>query len=419
MNINNITRHFKLPALAAFIFSTALLVGCGGDDDKSAPSENPSVSSSSISKSSSLSSSFKSSSLKSSSSKKSSASSSKKSSSSSVSSAAATFKTVNISAPSLAGNLVADATTRDISVYLPKAYFTSNSPLPVVYYLPGFGDTTMLDITFPNDLNTAFNTLHPTIVVIVSGVNSFYGSFFVDSAVTGNWSDFVLKDVVDYIDANYRTIPNNKSRGIAGHSMGGFGALDIAMRHPEVFGSVFAISPGLAAGNRGGVADTQMFDNDAHIKAFITAIAPIKNLAPAAALDALKQTNEYFDIAYGVAFAPLPNPPYFEYPYTLVNNVLVRDDAIWAKWDAGFGAIHSEVEQFNSNLSSLNGIGLDCGTNDEYQWIVRGCADYDAELTAAGIQHKYTTHTGKHQDQIRKRILEVMLPFFSERLETE
>jgi|GEM_PF-663417 len=411
MNIINITTHFKSFTLPTIFVSALFLMSCGGGGDNNPTSSSPSAISSSSNKSSLISSSQKSSTV--SSSKKSSAKSS-----SSKSSAVATFKTVNISAPSLTDNLIAQPVMRDVMVYLPKAYFTSNAPLPVVYYLPGYGDTTMLDVSIPNDLNTAFNTLHPTILVIVSGVNRFYGSFFVDSSVTGKWSDFLLKDVVEYIDANYRTIANSNSRGIAGHSMGGFGALDLAMRHPDVFGSVFAISPGLAEGNKG-VGDTQMFDNDAHIKAFITAIAPIKNLAPADALIALEQTNEYFDIAYGMAFAPLPTPPYFEYPYTLVNNTLVRDDAIWAKWDAGFGAIHSEVLQFSSNLSSLDGIGVDCGINDEYQWIKRGCDYFDSELTTAGIEHSYSTHNGKHQDQIRKRILDVMLPFFSQHLLTE
>lgn len=276
----------------------------------------------------------------------------------------------------------------------------------------------MLDVNLPADINTAYNNLPPSIIVIVHGLNHFYGSFFVDSPVTGNWSDLVLKDVVGYMDSHYRTIANNRARGIAGHSMGGFGAINLAMRHPEVFGSVFSISPGLVGSK--GIADTQLFDSEDHIKAVIAAMAPIKNLAPAAVLPALDQQGEfYFDIAYGMAFAPSAKPPYFEYPYSLVNNTLVRDDAVWAKWEAGFGAVHSEVQAFKGNFAMLSAIGLDCGSNDEYQWIYRGCVYFDSELTAAGIQHAYTPHSGKHQDQLRSRILNLMLPFFSKNLVRE
>ena len=329
-------------------------------------------------------------------------------SSSSANSAVSVFKYVSIAAPSLSGNLIGELAQRQIGIYLPKAYFASDKTLPVVYFLPGFGDSVMLNVNIPKDFDGVFNTYQPTIIVVVSGVNLLGGSFFVDSSVTGGWSDFVLKDVVGYIDANYRTLAKRESRGIAGHSMGGFGALNLAMRHSDVFGSVFSISPGLVGA--GGIADTQLFDSQTHIKNFSTSIPSITSAA------ALKSSSQIFDVAYGAAFAPLSVPPYFEYPYKLVNNKPVRDAAIWAKWEAGFGAVHSEVSSFKEGLKSLNGIQLDCGSNDEYQWIYRGCNYYDAELTAAGITHKYLVHSGQHQNKIADRILTVMLPFFSKHL---
>ena len=400
----NMIRDFKWLTRLANVFFVLLLVGCGGSKHRDPiVGESPGASSKNAISSSQTSASAKSS-------LSSLAASSVKSSVAST--GVASFNKVNISAPSLSANLIAEPLNRNLLIYLPKAYYTSTAPLPVIYYLPGFGDQTMLDVAIPEDLNTAFNTLHPSIIVVVEGVNRFAGSFFVDSGTTGNWAQFVLKDVVEYIDNNYRTIPNNKYRGIAGHSMGGFGALNLAMRHPEVFGSVFAISPGLVGS--AGIVDTQMFDSPAHIKAFVKSIEPIKALSPADALSALLQNPEYFDMAYGMAFAPKSTPPFFEYPYSLVNDVLVQDDAILAKWEAGFGAVNSEVSEFSANLASLNGLGLDCGINDEYQWIKRGCDYFDTELSANHIVHTYTTHTGGHQDQLRKRILTVMLPFFSE-----
>jgi len=329
-----------------------------------------------------------------------------------------TYKVVKISAPSLSGNIIGDPAERDIAIYLPKEYFSSDALLPVVYYLPGFGDSTMISMALPNDFDSELKGLMPMIIVIIPGINRFGGSFFVDSSVIGNWSEFVVKDVVNYMDTNYRTIPKNTGRGMSGHSMGGFGALNIAMRHPDVFGSVFSLAPGLVGTK--GIEDTQIFDSPAHIRSFIAAMEPIKGMSDSAALLALDQNAQSFeigsDIAYGMAFAPSKTPPYFEYPYKLVGNDLVRDDVILAKWDAGFGAVHKEVDEFKANLNSLKAIGLDCGINDEYQWIVRGCNYFDSELKAAGINVTYTTHNGRHQDQIRARIFGVMFPFFSQNL---
>ncbi|MES2672911.1 MAG: alpha/beta hydrolase-fold protein [Pseudomonadota bacterium] len=386
------TFHFRFFKVALSIFALSL-AGCGGggggekNHTASLPQINSSLASSAATSAPQV------------------------SSASAASIAASTFKNVSIAAPSLSENFIGEVAQRPINIYLPKAYFTSETPLPVVYFLPGFGDTYMLDVSIPQDFDKVFNTYQPTIVVIISGVNLLSGSFFVDSAGTGKWADYVLKDVVGYVDANYRTLAKPESRGIAGHSMGGFGALDLAMRHPDIFGSVFSLSPGLV--DASGIVDTQIFASDTHIKSFIAAMPSLNSVT------ALKNSPYIFDIAYGVAFAPLSTPPYFEYPYTLVNNILVRDEAIWAKWEAGFGAIHSEVDNFKDNLKSLNGIQLDCGTNDEYQWIYRGCNYYDAELTAAGIEHTYNTYSGFHQDKIRERILDFMLPFFSQRLATQ
>lgn len=413
----NLIISFKQSLLASALISTLLLSGCGGESSTpsvllKSPEKAPSSSAKNLSSASSK--------IKTSSSAVSLSSSEAKSSAASSdagNNAKSVFNKVSIPANSLLENIVAEPTQRDIWVYLPKQYFTSNAPLPVVYYLPGYGDSNMLDVAIPEDFDSSLKKLTPMIIVVVSGVNRYWGSFFADSPVTGNWGNFVAKDVVDYVDSHYRTLPHRSSRGLSGHSMGGFGALDLAMRRAEVFGSVFALSPGLV--NSTGIADTQMFDSDAHIRDMVAATERLAAMQPAAVLSEMATSNFVFDFAYGMAFAPLPNPPYFEYPYTLNNNTLVRNDSILAKWESGFGNVHNEIQAFSQNLSSLAGIGLDCGSNDEYGWIARGCNHFDTELTAAGIAHSYTTHGGGHQDQIRARILTVMLPFFALRLATE
>jgi S-formylglutathione hydrolase FrmB len=262
-------------------------------------------------------------------------------------------------------------------------------------------------------LDQTFETVDPMIVVIIDGGNRLQGSFYVDSPTTGGWSTFISEDVVAYVDDHYRTIPDRDARGICGHSMGGFGAWDIAMRHSDVFGSVYMLAPGLFDEN--GLAESQMFSPQSHIRATIALLNEVDaNDAEAGIAHLAASSASSFDIGYGMAFAPSNEYPFFSYPYSLDGDTLVRDDEVWALWESGFGNTQAEVAEFGNELASLGGIGIDCGTNDGYTWIPRGCGYLDAQLTEAGIDHVYLTHSGDHVGRNRERVREYMLPFFAE-----
>ena len=86
--------------------------------------------------------------------------------------------------------------------------------------------------------------LKPMIVVMPDARTRAGGSFYVNSSADGRWEDFITHDLVQSIDSRFRTLPGDRRhRAIAGHSMGGYGALYLAFRHPDVFGSVYALSP--------------------------------------------------------------------------------------------------------------------------------------------------------------------------------
>lgn len=161
-----------------------------------------------------------------------------------------------IPAPSLKGNLLQTPTEQPVAVYLPPSYNDSDKEYPVVYYLPGFGSSTIYytqygiyqDYLLKNSMDALIDEgkIEDMIVVIPNAVNIFGGHFYVNSPVTGNWENFIVEDLVHFIDKAYRTLPKPESRGICGHSMGGFGALNLAMLHPDIFGITYAISPGAA-----------------------------------------------------------------------------------------------------------------------------------------------------------------------------
>ena len=90
------------------------------------------------------------------------------------------------------------------------------------------------------------------IVVLHDSKTVHNGSMYSSSVTTGDFENFIAGDVVKHIDAHYRTIPQRASRGLAGHSMGGYGATRIGMKHSDVFGSVYIMSPCCLAPMGGG-----------------------------------------------------------------------------------------------------------------------------------------------------------------------
>ena len=336
----------------------------------------------------------------------------------------ATFRSMNmikIDAPSLMNNIVGEPSERTIYVYLPPSYSSSEKRYPVVYYLPGYGDSSMSGFRLPGDMDTLFKSgqVNEMIMVVAGGDSKMGGSFYVNSPVTGNWEDFIVKDLVGFVDSHFRTLRQAQSRGITGHSMGGFGALNIAMHHPDVFGAVYSMSPGLFDEN--GLAESFMFAQDRLIRDFVDYEAELASLPLGDAEQRMFAAPEEFSLAYGYAFAPNPDrhPPYFDYPYTEISGQLVRNEEIWEKWESGFGGIAEEALQYKDNLLKLKGIVVDYGIHDENPWIPKGSEYYGEQLTAAGIPVKVESYSGNHSNQLGQRIRDFMVPFFSTLLTVE
>lgn len=127
-------------------------------------------------------------------------------------------------------------------VILPDDYEKSGKSYPVIYLLHGFGGNyqTWYHIK-PNLPELA--TSNQVIFVLPDGATSWYW----DSPVNQNlkYETYVAKELVDFIDSSYRTIKSPKGRAIAGLSMGGHGAMWLALRHKDVFGAAGAISGGV------------------------------------------------------------------------------------------------------------------------------------------------------------------------------
>jgi S-formylglutathione hydrolase len=163
-----------------------------------------------------------------------------------------TVQRIEVHGKGLEGNLEGDSPDRKVAVYLPPSYQASGDRrYPVVYLLHGFTDD--VDrwwgvkphfINVPVVVDSAVTAgVKEMIVVMPDAFTRYQGSIYSNSITTGNWEDYVAKELVTYIDAHYRTIADRADRGLVGHSMGGYGAIRIGMKHPEIFSSLYLMSP--------------------------------------------------------------------------------------------------------------------------------------------------------------------------------
>lgn len=297
---------------------------------------------------------------------------------------------------------------RRISIYLPPGYDQSTKHYPVIYYLHGFmgNDSIMPNMKMILDMSIAKNKIRPFILVIADNNTLFSGSFYSNSTLIGNWSDFEAKELVAYMDKNFRTIATRDGRGIGGHSMGGYGALKIAMLYPDVFSCVYAMSPGLLA----------------FVKEFGPNSDSYKQLAAIKTKDELDKT--YYPrviAACARAWSPNPNKPpfYFGLPFNYVGDSLVVDTTVYEKWRANMPLYM--IDKYASNLKKLKAIKLDWGRNDAPRFPVQ-CGMFSQELENHGIEHYAEEYIGTHTNKIWTtdgRVLDELLPFFNDYLQFE
>ena len=135
-------------------------------------------------------------------------------------------------------------------VWLPPGYGDGRATYPTLYLLHGVGGPDgagvgeWLGYALTEDLDRmlALGLLEPMLVVLPAGEQGYW----MNHADGGpRWADFVARDLVTHVDATFRTDPRRERRAVGGLSMGGHGALQLALNFPDVFGIAGAHSPTL------------------------------------------------------------------------------------------------------------------------------------------------------------------------------
>ena len=317
---------------------------------------------------------------------------------------------IKIHGAALEGNLEGDAVDRDVIVFLPPSYEKEkHRHYPVVYALHGFfigAEQWTHEIHVPQTIEGAFAEGAQEMIVVLPDSKTIYnGSMYSSSVTTGDFENFIAHDVVIFIDAHYRTIANRESRGLVGHSMGGYGASRIGMKHSDVFGSLYIMSPcclSATGGGRPGPADQMKqtaIDNEKKI-------AGLKSPSDAAA--ALPGFG-IAQLATAAAWAPNPkNPPlYLDLPTK--DGVPVPE--VQAKFAAN--APLAFVDQYIGNLKQYRAIAIDVGDQDGLRIDAGKLHDV---FDKYGIANSFEIYPGTHTSAVADRFQNHVLPFFSKNL---
>ncbi|HXV59177.1 MAG TPA: alpha/beta hydrolase family protein [Vicinamibacteria bacterium] len=239
--------------------------------------------------------------------------------------------------------------TGEFSIFFPPSYGDGDKRYPVVYFLHGlFNDHTSWTLDHEGDIDglidasMAKGTLPEMVLVHPNGGRSFYTNTH-DGSV--RYEDFVVDELPAHVEANYRVLSGRAHRAISGTSMGGYGALKIAMRHPDRYIAVAAHSP---------------------------IVFPVDNPLDVSGGNGGGRQFEYIREVFAVVYGRPFDQTYFD-----ENNPL--------KLAA------------RSNLNEL-GIYFDYGTEDRYADAIglgRGLEKLAQELEARKVPHQFEIHEGE------------------------
>jgi len=308
----------------------------------------------------------------------------------------------SVSSPGLASNVVGDSPVRRTLVYLPPSYRRDPTRrYPVLYLLHGAtslpqewidGTYDGFDLRVVMDSLIAASATPEMIVVMPDANNALEAGFYLNSPATGNWEDFVVRDLVRHVDDRYRTQRQGSRRALVGHSMGGFGALAIGFKHPNAFGLVYAISP-CCFGFVGRLAPSSpAWPALAAVQRWQDAPAAVRlPLGLTAALDGNRSSPRLFD-----------ELPFSRRP----DGTIVPNPSVQARWLA---RMPNDLASLMVRRGDRQPVIL-VESGSEEAAINEGVNLLRARLDSLRIRYSDTTFVGGHIDRVRERFSGHMLP---------
>ncbi len=292
---------------------------------------------------------------------------------------------------------------RSVRIYLPQDYDAGNSSIryPLIIFLHGgyvdqYSYPMLFDaldqVIWPWGGTVPEGRIQPVIAALPDGNAGAYGemTWWSNSTVNGDFEDYVTSDIVTFIDENFNTIASADHRAVMGHSMGGYGAMSIALRNTSLFRGVSTF---------GGVIDLDVA---------LTGITPWILDENGGHGPFLPQAGVWTEVLYSMAAAFSPHPGLFPDPVDLpIDANGDRIPEIWALWDQENPTTVAGTLSPEDDL----GIYLQCGVADML-WIDVNRAFSDS-LDRLGIAHAFSEFEGDHNNALRQRFPYTLLYFDS------
>jgi enterochelin esterase-like enzyme len=343
----------------------------------------------------------------------------------------------------LKNNPLGDPHVRKVAVWLPPQYEHGAERFPVLFDLVGFTGSGLVHASwkaFGDNVPeraarlVGSGRMGPVIIVMPDCFTALGGNQYLNSSAIGRYADYLTRELVPFVDREFRTLAQREHRGCFGKSSGGYGAVLHGMRHADTWGAIASHSgdayfdfvyrhdwpntlnelarfrePKRRAGPydaRGEAARKRLADgvDDGRIRRFLDAIWKREKLTG-------REVACVMNLAMAATYDADPRVPLgFRVPFNLESGELI--EARWRRWLA-----HDPINlvtRYRASLKSLRGIYVDCGWRDQFH-IHYGARILSQRLSAAGIRHTYEEFDDDHSDVDYR--MDVSLPFLYRALE--
>jgi hypothetical protein len=303
----------------------------------------------------------------------------------------------------LKGNPLHDPHVRKLAVWLPPQYQERNRRFPVLYDLVGFTGSGLSHVAWKpfgdNVPERAARLIRegkmgPAIFVFPDCFTALGGNQYVNSSAIGNYADYLTRELIPFVDREFRSLASREHRGCFGKSSGGYGAIIHAMKYPKYWGAI--------ADHSGDAYFDFVYWHDwpntlnelakykgkgDRIKRFLAAVWKKEKLSTA-------EGHALMNLCMAATYDPDPKAPLgFRAPFDLDTGEVIPER--WRQWQK-----HDPinlVSKYRDSLRSMRGIYIDCGSRDQYH-IQFGCRILSKRLTLAGIKHTYEEFPDNHSD---------------------
>ncbi|MCA8962317.1 MAG: enterochelin esterase [Planctomycetes bacterium] len=299
----------------------------------------------------------------------------------------------------LKGNPWGDPIEREVPVYLPAAYDDEPSRrFPVLFALAGYTGSGLgmlgwknFSENLPERLDRLIDTgaLSPVIVVFPDGFTALGGNQYIDSPAVGSYATYLTRELVPFVDSNYRTLADRAHRGVFGKSSGGYGALVHGLLHTDTWGAVACHSGDLyfdvAYRPDFPLALDELAKHDRSIARFLESFLVFVN-------PATTEIHTLMVIAMAATYDPdLDDPARIRLPVDHYTGELdlVRWQS-WCRWDP-----IEMLAEYGDRLRRLSLLFVDCGNRDQYR-LHYGARILHGRLDAVGIPHVYQEFDDDH-----------------------